>query len=179
MAIEKYAALFRGINVGGRNTLPMKELVGILERAGARDVRTYIQSGNAVFRLDPDRAADLDREVGDAILAGRGFRPKILLRPISQLSRAAEDAPFVAAEGKALHFFFLASTPESPDLRALEELKSKTEEFALGTGVFYLHAPEGIGRSRLAERVERALGVPATARNWNTVRKILALAEQL
>lgn len=179
MDVETYAALLRGINVGGRNTLPMKELVEILERAGAKDVRTYIQSGNAVFRLAPDRAEDIGRDVGDAILASRGFRPKLLVRPISHLARAAEASPFEAAEGKALHFFFLESDPETPDLRALEELKSETEEFALGIGVFYLHAPEGIGRSRLAERVERALGVPATARNWNTVRKILALAEQL
>lgn len=177
--MDTYAALLRGINVGGRNILPMKELVGIFESAGCEEVRTYIQSGNAVFRLEPARADDLERELADAIFAARGFRPKVLVRRLSEISEAAAACPFDAAEGKALHFFFLESTPTDPDLRTLEELKSGSEEFSLGSGVFYLHAPGGIGRSRLAERVERALGVAVTARNWNTVRKLLTLGEEL
>lgn len=177
--METFAALLRGINVGGRNILPTKELAGILESAGCEEVRTYIQSGNAVFRMEPGRADDLERGVADAIFAARGFRPRILVRRLSEIAAAAAASPFDAAEGKALHFFFLESTPADPDLRTLEELKSASEEFSLGSGVFYLHVPEGLGRSRLAERVERALGVPVTARNWNTVRKLLALGAEL
>jgi uncharacterized protein (DUF1697 family) len=81
-------------------------------------------------------------------------------------------------EGKSLHFFFLASTPAKPDLDALAKLKSSSEEFKLGKNVFYLHAPDGIGRSKLAAKVEKALGVPATARNWNTVSKLMVMVHQ-
>jgi uncharacterized protein (DUF1697 family) len=80
------------------------------------------------------------------------------------------------AEPKTLHLYFLASVPKKPDLAALERVKRDSEQFALTGMVFYLHAPDGIGRSKLAERVERSIGVAVTARNWRTVSKIVAMA---
>jgi uncharacterized protein (DUF1697 family) len=78
-----------------------------------------------------------------------------------------------------LHFFFLESTPEKPNMDELANAKSDSEEYRLIKSVFYLYAPDGIGRSKLAAKVEQALGVQVTARNWNTVSKLIAMAKQL
>jgi uncharacterized protein (DUF1697 family) len=176
--VKTYIAFFRGINVGGTGTLPMNDLVGILEGMGFEEVQTYIRSGNAVFRsapLEKDRTA---QEIRSAILEMHGFAPAVLLLEGAELQAAAADNPFEAAEGKALHLFFLESLPGKPDLAGLGAVKAETEQFELRAKVFYLYAPDGIGRSRLAARVEQSLGVPATARNWNTVSRLLAMAEQ-
>jgi len=87
----------------------------------------------------------------------------------------ADECPFSSDEGKLLHFCFLSEMPKEPDLESLEALKSESEEFRLINKVFYLYAPDGVGRSKLAAKVEKAMGVPVTARNWNTVRKIRSL----
>ena len=88
--------------------------------------------------------------------------------------------PFPQAESnpKTLHLYFLADLPEAPDLEALDALKRDTERYTLAGKLFYLYAPEGIGRSKLAARVEKSLGVAATARNWRSVSKIMAMAKE-
>ena len=177
--MKTYVALFRGINVGGNNVLPMKELVVLLENLGARNVRTYIQSGNAVFQSGKG-ASLLSDEIGGAVERGHGFKPRVLVREAEQIKRAVEGNPFPEAESepKTLHLYLLASVPERPDLAAMQEIKTAGERFVLGEGVLYLHTPDGLGRSKLAANAEKLLGVPATARNWRTVNKVLAMAEQ-
>jgi uncharacterized protein (DUF1697 family) len=177
--VNTYIALFRGINVGGKNILSMKDLVAILESIGYKDVRTYIQSGNAVFasqkKLGDKEAAGIRKE----ILRRVGFEPKLLLLSVERFRKAIENNPFATHDGKALHFYFLESYPEQPDIGRLESLKIASEEFMLSESVFYLYAPEGVGRSKLAAAVEKSVGVPATARNWNTVSKLATLAETI
>lgn len=175
--MKTYVALFRGINVGGKNTLPMKELVAILEDLGAEGVRTYIQSGNAVFQHEPGRIRDLAARIAAEVEKTRDFAPRVLVLEASDVAAAAASNPFPEAESvpKSLHLFFLESPPISPDLDSLAAIRTPTERFHLSDRVFYLHAPAGIGRSKLAARVESALGVAATGRNWRTVGKILAL----
>jgi uncharacterized protein (DUF1697 family) len=166
--------------VGGSNLLPMKELVALLERLGLENVKTYIQSGNVVFRSAETDAARLAGRISAAIQEGHGFEPHVLVLELQELERVAASNPFPEAEAepKTLHVNFLAAAPADPDLKALEGLKSESERFSLQGNVFYLHAPDGIGRSKLAANVERLLGVPATARNWRTVSKILELAKE-
>ena len=82
------------------------------------------------------------------------------------------------SEPKTLHLLFLASVPKDPDYDALESIKTDRERFVLGGSVFYLHAPEDIGRSKLAANAEKLPGVCVTGRNWRTVRKIMAMASQ-
>jgi len=173
--MKTYIALFRGINVGGNNILPMKELVTLLQGLGYSGVKTYIQSGNAIFSSDEEDKDKLADVISAAVQAGHGFQPKVMLLTASELKEAHANSPFQTTEGKALHFYFLASTPEDPNLAAMEELRSNDEAFQLGDDVFYLYAPNGIGRSKLAEKVERLLGVPPTARNLNTVNKLITL----
>jgi uncharacterized protein (DUF1697 family) len=177
--MKTYIALFRGINVGGNNILPMNELVTVLERIGAHNVKTYIQSGNAVFQGEETNASLLSNKISAAIKKSHGFEPQVLLLELEQMEKAVESNPFPEAESepKALHLYFLSAVPENPDFDTLASIKNYSERFALKDGVFYLHAPEGIGRSKLAAKTEKLLGVSATARNWRTVCKIMAMAK--
>lgn len=164
--------------MGGKNVLPMKELVGILEAMGYEHVRTYIQSGNVVFQSRKKVGWKDAAAIGKQVFAKKGFEPTVLLLSEAALQSAVEKNPLPTTDGKALHFFFLGALPKRPDWKRLVAAQSKSEAFELRGDVFYLHAPDGIGRSRLATQVEKALGVPATARNWNTVAKLVSLVAQ-
>jgi uncharacterized protein (DUF1697 family) len=178
--MKTYIALFRGVNVGGNNVLPMKELVALLENIGSQNVKTYIQSGNAVFQNEEENALLLSNRISAAIKKSHGFEPQIVLLELEKIERAVGSNPFPEAESepKTLHVHFLSSIPKNPDLDALESIKSGRERFALKDGVFYLHAPDGIGRSKLASNAEKLLGVSMTGRNWRTVCKVMAMAKQ-
>ncbi len=177
--MKTHIALFRGINVGGKNALPMKELSAVLEDLGAQSVQTYIQSGNALFKSAEKDPAGLSRKIAAEIKKRRGFEPHVQLLELRDIQRAVAGNPFpeAAADPKTLHLGFLAGAPKSPGLKALEGLKSGSERFKLIGRVFYLHAPQGVGRSKLAANAERLLGVPMTDRNWRTVCKLLEMAE--
>jgi uncharacterized protein (DUF1697 family) len=173
--------LFRGINVGGRNLLPMNDLVVMLDKLGIPGAVTYIQSGNVAVRCTRQQMANLGRRISEAVKEKLGFEPWVLVMRIQELEHAIATNPFRqgAKDPKSLHLWFLAKEPVQPDLDALERVKADSERFKLDRKVFYLLAPDGIGRSRLAERVEKSLGVEATARNWRTVTKVLEMAWQL
>ena len=176
-----YIALFRGINVGGSNTLPMAELVEILASLGGEDIKTIIQSGNAVFRHPDGDGPALAEKISHAVELRRGFKPQVLILTPGDFERAAAGNPFPHAisEPGSLHLGFLAAKPERVDMDKLESLKAESEHFNLTPSVFYLFAPDGVGRSRLAAGVEKVLGVPMTDRNWKTVCKIRELVSNL
>lgn len=178
--MNKYIALLRGINVGGNNKLPMKELVTVLEEIGLKRVKTYIQSGNVLFQSERRDKAALSKEISAAIGESHGFTPAILLLEVEELQAAMENNPFPEGEDepKSLHLFFMDAVPQDPDLDALEALKADTERFALLDKVFYLYTPNGIGRSKLAEKFGRGWKVNMTARNWRTVSKLMEMAER-
>jgi uncharacterized protein (DUF1697 family) len=174
-------SLFRGINVGGKNSLPMKELVGILEELGCQNVKTYIQSGNVVFKTNERNISGLSDRLSAEINKRRGFAPSVLVLRIKELEKIVANNPFpeVHDDPQTLHVGFLAAVPKKPDLKKLENLREKNERFQLINNAFYLHAPDGIGRSKLAANSERLLGVSMTDRNWRTVGKILEMAKAL
>jgi uncharacterized protein (DUF1697 family) len=178
--MKTYIALFRGINVGGRNILRMADLVALLKKLGASRVETYIQSGNVVLQHEEEDPSQLARRIEEAIQASHGFEPQVLLRDALEVENAMASNPFPEAESepKSLHLFFLESPPQNPDLDALDAIKESDERFDLIDAVFYLHTPSGIGRSKLAARAEKALGVAATGRNWRTVGKIVEMVNR-
>jgi len=175
---KSWVALLRGVNVGGRGLVRMKDLVLQLEGEGLRDVRSHLNSGNLVFRAQGATAKSLAARIGGRILASHGFEPRVIVLGERDLARAIAANPFPAAEESpaALHLFFLWGPPASPDLAALERIRTGGESFALEGKVFYLWTPDGLGRSRLGAQVERHLGVDATARNWRTAGSLLAMA---
>jgi uncharacterized protein (DUF1697 family) len=168
--MKTWIALLRGINVGGKHIVPMKELTKLLESAGFADVKTYIQSGNVVFR-SPARPKD---EIGQLIEKKYGFKPSVFIMSGDDLKKAAANNPFETDQGKAVHFFFCDNPPESVDFELLDSLKAESEAYKLLDKIFYLHAPDGIGRSKLVEKMGKAFpDVNMTARNLNTINKLL------
>jgi uncharacterized protein (DUF1697 family) len=178
--MKTYIALFRGINVGGNNVLPMKELVARLESIGAQNVKTYVQSGNAVFQSEETSAPTLSNTISITIKKRRVFKPQVLMLELEELQKAVESNPLPEAESepKTLHLHFLDSVPKNPDFDALESIKTDRERFVLKDSVLYLNAPDGIGRSKLAANTEKLLGVSMTGRNWRTVCKVIAMAKE-
>ena len=176
--MNTYVALFRGINVGGNNPLPMKELVAALDSIGARKVRTYIQSGNAICESAEKNLARLSKQLSTEINKRCGFEPHVHILTLDALSKAIAENPFpeAVADPSSVHLGFLASPPKSPNLEKLATLRKDSERFLLTERVFYLHAPEGVGRSKLAANSEKLLGVPMTDRNWKTVCKVKEMA---
>ncbi len=172
--METWVALLRGINVGGKNILPMKELVKLLETNGYTDVQTYIQSGNVVFKS----AAKPSNEIGALIEGKFGFKPSVFILSDHELKEAAINSPFQTDIGKTLHFFFCDQVPQAVDYGFLDELKAPSEQYQLIDKVFYLYAPDGIGRSKLAEKMGRTFkDVIMTGRNLNTINKLIGMIE--
>ena len=178
--MNTFVALFRGINVGGRNKLPMRELAVVLEALGLQNVRTYIQSGNVVFQSEEQPPGDLSARISEAIDERHGFAPSVLILTLEEFEKALAENPYPEAvnEPKTLHVYFLSAEPEHPDVETLERLKLENEQYTIIGKAFYLHAPDGIGRSKLAAGAEKALGVTVTARNWRSAGKILELAKK-
>jgi uncharacterized protein (DUF1697 family) len=176
--MNTYIALLRGINVGGKNSLPMDELVAILEDIGEKRIRTYIQSGNAVFQSNEKNSSRLSKHLTAEIKERHGFEPHVLVLGLETIDKAVAKNPFPDAEADPsnLHLGFLATTPKNPDLKRLEGLRKESERFLLIDDIFYLHAPEGVGRSKLAKNSERLLGVPMIDRNWRTICRVKELA---
>ncbi|MGW6687194.1 DUF1697 domain-containing protein [Streptomyces sp. NPDC054961] len=181
MTTRKYAALLRGINVGGNKKVPMAELRQVLHDLGHQDVQTYLQSGNAVFGSATERAPEaLARELEAAIEAHFGFRVACLVLDAAHLRAVAEACPFPAAEleGKQLHATFCSEQPAASRFASIDGPSYLPEEYRLGDRVIYLYAPEGLGRSKLAEALARPAvvkGLDVTTRNWNTVAKLVEL----
>jgi uncharacterized protein (DUF1697 family) len=186
MKLQTWIVLLRGVNVGGNNKLPMKELVALLETLGLSDVKTYIQSGNVVLRSQAGPAKKLAMTIASAIEETFDFRPGVMAIRQEDFAKAAATNPFPEAEreqdGKTLHLFFLDEATEKNENakdcnRCLDEAKAASERWGRIGPVVYLHTLEGFGKSKLATKVERCVGVPATARNWRTVRALLAMSE--
>ncbi|QDV23766.1 DUF1697 domain-containing protein [Aureliella helgolandensis] len=170
-------ALLRGINMLGRNQLPMQELVEALETLKVKNISTYIQSGNAVFQSSRPLGVTFGERLAKLIEVRRGFKPYVLVADASIIEAAIAENPFVVAEesAKTLHVYFLSAPATRPDLAKMALIQQPSEQFHLTDRFLYLHTPEGFGKSKLAARIERLLGVPATARNWRTTHKLAEL----
>ena len=176
--MARWIALFRGVNVGGKNILPMAELRSDLESLNFQNVHTYIQSGNVVFDAKSRSASGVTRKITKLVKEQYGFQPRVFVLNCDNLVAAIDANPYpdAIAKPKSLHFFFLAKPAVNPDIEALEAARSSSEHYTLTDHVFYLRSPDGIGRSKLAANAEKYLGVATTARNYRTVDKLRSLA---
>ena len=176
MAKNVYILLFRGINVGGNKIVKMETLRRVLGEAGFEDVATYIQSGNVVLVSDKDEDAVIASviKVFDETF---GFSSRPTIRSAQALQRLIKDNPFDNVDvGKQLHAVFLDAKPAADAVTKLEAL-AKTERLVDKDGVLYLYTPDGFGTSEVSKALDKVLKVPWTARNWNTVLKLQAMAE--
>lgn len=172
-------ALLRGINVSGKNTLPMRELISIFEAAGCNDVETYIQSGNVVFSAKDALARRVPERVSQAIANRYGYQVPVVIRSAPEIRNVVRGNPFVrdGAEVKTLHVAFLLDEPTAVQVAALDPQRSPPDQFAILGREIYLCCPNGLGRSKLTNKYfDSKLDSTSTLRNWKTV---LQLAQML
>lgn len=170
-----WAALLRGVNVGGSGRLAMAEWRAMLAEAGLDRPETFIQSGNAVFGSMLERSV-LSEVIAGGVAARFGFRPAVVLKTTGELARAAHH-PFAGAAPEKVHAFFLQAPCDRVDAAALASLATPTERWSLAGDIFYLWAPDGVGRSKLANRMHLAVPGCVTARNLRSVAAVLALMQ--
>ncbi|MET7680738.1 DUF1697 domain-containing protein [Streptomyces sp. NPDC005423] len=175
-----YAALLRGINVGGARKLPMAELRALMEELGHLGVRTHLQSGQAVFTVGRGDEDSLAAGLAEAIEGRFGFAVDVIVRDHAYLKAIVDACPFPAAalEARQLHVTYLSAPVEEERYADVDRAAHLPEEFRFGDRALYLYAPDGLGRSRLAvelSRPRRVKGLTATTRNWNTVVKLAEL----
>jgi uncharacterized protein (DUF1697 family) len=177
-----YAALLRGINVGGSRKVPMADLRTLMEDLGHGGVRSYLQSGQAVFTADHGDEETLAAELAGAIEKRFGFAVDVIVRDHAYLKAIAEACPFPAAELEArqLHVTYFSAPVDADRFAEIDQAACLPEEFRLGDRALYLYAPNGLGRSKLAEHLSKPRlnkGVIATSRNWNTVVKLVEMTD--
>jgi len=172
--MKTYIVLFRGVNVGGNNLLSMEELSAFLEECGFQNVKTYIQSGNVVLE-----AKSISSNKLGTLIAGKfGFKPEVLVLDKSEFDSSIKHNPFHTTEGKFVHFYFCSKDPKLNSEKT-ENYLANSEEYKLKNKVFYLFAPKGIGRSKLVANIDSCLGVSATGRNLNTIKRLKEMVEMV
>lgn len=173
---SRYVALVRGINVGGRNKLPMNDLRLALADLGHTDVETYLQSGNALFTAPSTDTTSLGEQIERQLVSRLGLDVKVLVRTPGDLADVVAHNlfPEATAEPTKLHVAFLSGLNDPGQLAELDPSSFEPDQFGAWEQAIYLWYPNGSGRSKLTGAVlERRLGLTATARNWNTVVKLL------
>ena len=174
--------LLRGVNLAGHNKIKMEDLRSLCDSLGLDDAQTYVQSGNVVFRSTERNLTRLAKRIGDAIEKKCGFRPGVILRTPLDLKEVIRTNPFARRRGleaSKLLVTFLPADPSSEVRDAVRNLETNPEEVRLHGRELYAYFPDGMGRSKLVPRMEKILKKSGTGRNWNTVTKLLALAEAL
>jgi uncharacterized protein (DUF1697 family) len=175
-------SMLRGVNVGGHHKIKMDALRALYESLKLDAPRTYVQSGNVLFRTKEKNSPALVKKIQNAIERKFGFRPEVILRTTAELKSAIAASPFTGRDlepGKILVTFLAGDAgPESRD--KLLALKDYPEEFHLRGRELHIYFPDGMGKSKLPwSKIEKLLATPGTARNWNSVTKMLAIAEEM
>ncbi len=175
-------ALLRGINVGGKNRLPMGELRRLVETLGHTNVRTYIQSGNVIFETANDDRDQIAGVMTDAIEKAHGLSVPVVVRDVGELSQALAQHPFRGDEpdGSRLAISFMPRVPEPDAVASLEADRFLPDRFAVDGREVFLHFPNGMGTTKmLPTYFDRRLGPGGTVRNLNTIEKLITLATTL
>jgi uncharacterized protein (DUF1697 family) len=175
---ETYVALLRGINVGGKNKLPMKDLSGLFVEAGCEDVRAFIQSGNVIFRAARGVTAQLPGLIAAQIAKRFGYKTPVVLRTAEQIGAVLRANPFLEAgvPEAELHVAFLADSPAKARVQDLDPDRSPPDTFEVRGQEVYLRLPNGAGRSKLTNAYfDSKLATTSTMRNWRTVTKLFEL----
>ena len=172
--------LLRGVNVGGNNRVPMADFKALLEGVGGQDVRTYIQSGNAVLRLGAGSVKGLGPAVEAALKKKLGISVPVIVRSGPELAAAMKGHPYVKAgdDAKTLHVGFLAAAPSPAIIKALDPPTGLGEAVTVVGAHAYLRYAQGVGKSKLTNAwFDRKLGTVMTVRNWATCQALLQLAQ--
>ncbi len=176
---QRYVALLRGVNVGGKNKLPMADLRDIFTAAGGAAVQTYIQSGNVVFEAAQDLAERVPEIVTRAIRRRFGYETAVVMRSSEELRQVVASNPFdTSGDPRFLHVAFLEDTPGAEAVSRLDPQRSPPDTFAVRGRNVHLHYPNGVARSKLTnEYLAAQLQTASTMRNWRTVLSLLEMVD--
>ena len=175
--------MLRGVNLGPHNRMKMEDLRTLCASLKLQDAQTYVQSGNVVFRTRETDLPLLARRLEDAIERTFGFRSDVILRTGAELKDVIARNPFAGREGiepNKLLVTFLAADPGDEARAKVRAIRTNAEELWIDGRELYIYYRDGMGRSRLTLTViDRALKTSGTGRNWNSVTRLLELAEKL
>ncbi|MCB9891023.1 MAG: DUF1697 domain-containing protein [Planctomycetes bacterium] len=175
--MPRYVALLRGINVGGKHKLPMKDLAAMFEQVGCSNVVTYIQSGNVIFDAPAAFARSVPVVMHDAIAERFGYDVPVVTRTGAQVARVLEANPFDGVPENEVHVFFLSKKPAASKVAALDLERSLPDELRVVGQELYLHCRTGMAKTKISNVwLDRQLGIVSTARNWKTTQKLAELA---
>ena len=178
--METYIAFLRGINVSGKHKIPMAELRELCKSIKLKDVNTYIQSGNVVFKSDLQKTSELESLISKAILKSFGFEVPVIVKTTSQLHQILNENPFESEDEvirKQIYFVLLNNTTNVEEFSKFKGESYANEEFSISKNCVYLKCKAGYGKAKLNNNlVERKLKVLATTRNYRTMHKLLELS---
>ncbi len=176
--MQTYISLLRGINVGGKNKIKMAELRAMLEGLGFKDVVTYIQSGNIIFKTKKTKETALEKKIKEGILKTFGLEVPTLVLTEKTLQKLATENTYKDRDipHNLLFLTFLSTSPTADKIKSVNAIEFPGEEFKVYKNVVYLCLPNGSARSKLSNNFfEKKLAVQATTRNLRTVNKLLEM----
>ncbi len=178
-----YIALLRGINIGPHKRMKMEKLVAACSACGLDSARTYIQSGNVVFKASKAAPGALSKKLETQIVSDFGFSASVIVRTEKELEQIIAANPFLKLRGadpEKLHVTFLAEAPAADAIKKLQSLTLAPDQVRVADREIYFYFPNGVSGSSLWKHpLDRVLKIPVTMRNWNTVNALLALAQEL
>jgi uncharacterized protein (DUF1697 family) len=178
-----YIAMLRGINVGANKRMKMDKLRGACESLGFEGVKTYIQSGNLVFRAGNLSDAAISKKLGDCIVRDFGFSADVITRTTDEMERIVENNPLLKEKGldeSKFHVVFLSEKPSPASLKKLQELILPPDRVRSSDREIYFYFPNGVSGSSLWKHpLDKVLTITSTMRNWNTVNKLYEMARDL
>jgi len=175
--MNTYIALLKGINVGGHRKVPMAELRELLTNSGFINVRTYIQSGNVILESLEKGNTNIEDKIQKAIFSQFGFEVRVLVRTRDHLKRIFDDCPFSEETKKSSYFMMLHDTPNEDLVKIASEKAYEGETYQTLKDCIYYFCAKGFGQSKFnVHFFERKLQTFATARNYNTMMKLLVMS---
>jgi uncharacterized protein (DUF1697 family) len=179
--MQTIISILRGINVGGKNKIPMVELKALYEKAGFKNIITYIQSGNVVFSAKEDASKNLEDKIKQLILKRWGFNVPVIVRSTDEMQSVVDRNPFIkmkVIDLEKLHVTFLSENPTNENLEKIKAYQYKPDEYIIDEREVYLSCPDGYGNTKLSNTFfENKLKVTATTRNWRTVNELLRIGK--
>lgn len=178
-----YIALLRGINIGPHKRMKMEKLVASCAACGWDNAKTYIQSGNVVLKAPKISPDALAKKLEAQILADFGFSSDVIVRSREELQRILSGNPLLKVRGvdpEKLHVVFLSAPPEPAAVKKLESLTLAPDQVRVAGREIYFYFPNGVSGSSLWKHpLDKVLKISSTMRNWNTVNKLLEMAEEI
>lgn len=175
--MNTYIALLRGINVGGHKKTPMAELRSLLEKKGFKDVKTYIQSGNVIFKSSMEDTSEIEDLIKKSILDYFEFEVPILVRTNVEIQSILDDCPFTEDEKIKSYFSLLKSIPNQHLIEEVQHIKYPNEKFEITPNCIYFYSSTGYGKAKYSNNFfEKKLKVSMTARNYRTMMKLLEMS---